>query len=230
MCIGALRIVDVRALMPNYEAYKDWQRGDEITGVAIHHSATAEPKTGAPVGDARTFFEYHVDTRGWTHGAYHYVVLPDGTVEYALDEKVAGYHAGFRDPGNAHNLEHGQYWNNHYLAICLVGYFEMGRIHGGRPIPEAHTTPTAEQMTALRRLTRHLMQKHGFAVKDVRGHRELAGCNTHCPGLNFDLDALRAMLEDGDDEGGDCRYDCCTECVERFQRRDIRRRGDVLPE
>jgi len=222
--------------MPNYAAYKDWQRNGQVTGIALHHSATAAPHTGAPVGNARTFFSYHVDTRGWTHGGYHYVLLPDGALEYALDERIAGYHAGFQDPDDVHELERGQYWNNHYLAICLVGYFENGRTwRSGGPgiivhnIPDEHTTPTLAQMEALRWLARHLMQKYGIPPASVRGHRELTGCHTRCPGLNFDVGAFRDSLEtkdDDDDSDGD--YDCCPDCVERRQRR-ARRGSDVLP-
>jgi hypothetical protein len=234
MCSGGLRIVDVRDEMPNYAAYADWQRSGDVSGVAIHHSATADPRTGAPVGDALTFFNYHVNTRGWTHGGYHYVLLPDGTLEYALDEKIAGYHAGFKDPADLYRLEQGQYWNNHYLAICLVGYFDAGRkwqdgagqVHA---IPDEHTTPTPAQMETLRRFVRHLMQQHGVPAENVRGHRELAGCSTRCPGLNFDLEAFRNSLLEVSDDDSDGDYDCCPDCVERRQRRQLRRRGDVLP-
>jgi len=195
-----LRIIDVRDKMPNYEAYKDWQRSGPVNGIAIHHSATADRQTGAPVGDALTFFNYHVNTRGWTHGGYNYVLLPDGTLEYALDEKIAAYHAGFQDPDNAHKLEHGQYWNNHYLAICLVGYFENGRTWQdsagqAHPIPDDHTTPTPAQMDTLHKFVRHLMNKYTIPPQNVRGHRELTGSKTHCPGLNFDLAAFRAALQ-----------------------------------
>jgi N-acetyl-anhydromuramyl-L-alanine amidase AmpD len=208
----------------------------DVTGVAIHHSATADPRTGAPVGNARTFFEYHVDVLGWTHGGYHYVLLPDGTLEYALDERIAAYHAGFKDHVDLYRLEQGQYWNNHYLAICMVGYFDVGRtwrdgaglVH---PIPDEHTTPTPAQMETLRTFVRHLMQQYGIPAENVRGHRELAGCSTRCPGLNFDLGAFRDSLQetnDGDDDS-DRNYDCCPDCVEQHQRRQLRRRGDVLP-
>ena len=199
MSTEGLRITDVRSQMPNYEAYKHWQRKVIIRGIAIHHSATADRQTGAPIGDASIFFNYHVNVRGWTHGGYNYVLLPDGTLQYALDEKIAGYHAGFKDPNNVHNLEHGQYWNNHYLAICLVGYFENGRtwrdqqgqVHA---IPDSHTTPTPAQMETLQKFMLHLMGKYNIPVQNVRGHRELTGTNTRCPGLNFDMDGLRALL------------------------------------
>ncbi len=198
--IPGLKLEDVRDQMPNYEIYKDWQRSGEILGIAIHHSATADRKTGAPLGDAKLFFDYHVNSRGWTHGGYSYVILSDGTVQYALDENIAGYHAGFKDPDDSFHLEKGQYWNNHYIAICLAGWFSSGRtwrdsqdrIH---PYPEAYTTPTPAQMEALVTLVQHLMRKYGIPVKNVRGHRELTGANTQCPGLNFDLDAFRERLK-----------------------------------
>jgi LysM repeat protein len=200
MNIEGLRIVDVRDKMPNYQAYKDWQRNGPITGIAIHHSATADRQTGAPIGDALAFFNYHVNVRGWTHGGYNYVLLPDGTLQYALDEKIAGYHAGFQDPNNVRNLERGQYWNNHYLAICLAGYFESGRTWGDsagqwHTIPDSHTMPTPAQMDTLRKFVRYLMQKYNIPPENVRGHRELAGCNTRCPGLNFDVAAFRTSFQ-----------------------------------
>ena len=60
-----LNIKDVRADMPNYENYKDWQRKGEILGIAVHHSATADHVTGAPTGNAHSFFNYHVNVRSW---------------------------------------------------------------------------------------------------------------------------------------------------------------------
>ncbi len=196
-----LNILDVREQMPNYEVYKDWQRPGAILGVAVHHSATADRETGAPTGDALTFFNYHVHGRGWAHGGYNYVIRGDGVIEYALDEKIAAYHAGFKDPNDAYGLEQGQYWNNHYLAICLAGWFAEGRTwrdEGGgvHPIPDQFTRPTPAQMRSLLRLLRHLMVKYSIPVENVRGHRELTGSHTQCPGLNLDPAALRGQLRE----------------------------------
>lgn len=194
-----MNIVDVRAQMPNYDEYKDWQRDGEILGIAVHHSATANRQTGAPTGDAFSFFDYHVNGRGWTHGGYNYVITGDGTVQYALDEKIAAYHAGFKDPDDELGLERGQYWNNHYLAICLAGWFNTdrsyrdadGNIH---PIPNNFTRPTPEQWDSLLQLATQLMQKYQIPVENIRIHRELTGNHTQCPGLNFDPEHLRRQL------------------------------------
>lgn len=198
---NSLNIVDVRDQMPNYETYKDWQRLGAILGVAVHHSATADRETGAPTGDALAFFNYHVHGRGWAHGGYNYVIRGDGGIEYALDEKIAAYHAGFKDPNDSYGLERGQYWNNHYLAVCLAGWFGPGRTWRDQAgtvysIPDQFTAPTQAQMTSLLDLLRHLMTKYGIPLENVRGHRELTGSHTQCPGLNLDPATLRARLRE----------------------------------
>ena len=104
----ALNINDLRAEMPNYENYKDWQRSGTFLGIAVHHSATVNRVTGAPTGNAASFFNYHVNVLGWSHGGYNYVIPGSGQIEYALDEKISAYHAGFRDPDNSEGLEYGQ--------------------------------------------------------------------------------------------------------------------------
>lgn len=199
-----LTIKDVRAEMPNYQVYKNWQRSGDILGIAIHHSATADHTTGAPTGNAKTFFDYHVQARGWTHGGYNYVITGDGQIEYALDEAISAYHAGFKDPDNSEGLEYGQYWNNHYLAICLSGWFSDNRTYrdnGGRThtIPNEYTTPTQAQLDSLLALIQHLRAKYNIPVENVRAHRELAGNSTVCPGHNLDPAWLRAKIRAADE-------------------------------
>ena len=198
-----LEIKDVRAEMPNFENYKNWQRNGNLLGIGIHHSATADRATGVPIGNAKSFFDYHVNSRGWSHGGYNYVITGSGEVEYALDDKISAYHAGFKDPDNSTGLEFGQYWNNHYLAICMSGWFSenrtykdsSGRIHN---IPNQYTRPSQAQLDALVGLIQHLREKYNIAIENVRGHRELAGNTTVCPGPNFNPADLRAMLRDAD--------------------------------
>ncbi len=199
--MGTLKVRDVRATMPNYGAYCDVRREGDVTGIAIHHSATANVVTGVSMDDAATIFRHHVETLGWSHGGYHYLVHPTGLVEYALDEATPAFHAGFRDPGDLLRLECGQYWNNHLIAVCLLGWFEPERMPVGAaaPIPNRFTSPTRGQWTALLGLLRDLMGRHAISAEFVRGHRELVGARTRCPGENVDLDALRAALRGSED-------------------------------
>lgn len=192
-------LTDVRTEMPNYDEYEHWQRHGEILGIAIHHSETINRATGEPMGNANHLAEYHVNVRGWAHGGYNYVITPTGEIEYALDEKIPAYHADFEDPSDSLGLEYGQYWNNHYLAICLVGWFSDQRSYRDKQghthhVPNNHTTPTEAQMTALISLIQELRQKYDIPVENVRGHRELAGSHTVCPGFNVDPAAVRRHL------------------------------------
>ena len=187
---------DVRAMMPNHAAYCETRRPGAVTGIAIHHSGAAHSVTGVSMDDAASIFRYHVERLGWSHGAYHYLVHPNGVVEYALDERIPAFHAGFSDPDDRLELECGQYWNNHLLAVCLLGWFEDDRLREGAavPIPNRFTSPTRSQWGALVSLLHDLMRRHAIEAGDVRGHRDLAGCQTRCPGANVDLDALRAAV------------------------------------
>lgn len=194
-----MNIIDVRADMPNYDNYKNSHRRGDVLGIAVHHSATVNRTTGAPVGSAQTIFNYHVNTLEWQHGGYNYIILADGTIEYALDESIAAYHAGFSDPDNAAGLEYGQYWNNHYIAICMIGWFSNHRAYRDadnrlQHIPDNYTTPTDAQRQALLALIAQLRQQHHIPAENVRGHRELAGNATVCPGYNVDMAQLRAEV------------------------------------
>jgi hypothetical protein len=78
------------------------------------HSAVPPPPNGRPV-DARLLDEIH-RARGYGafywgrfyHIGYHYVILPDGTIEHGRPERCLGSHArGY----------------NSYIGVCLVGDF-----------------------------------------------------------------------------------------------------------
>ena len=179
---------------------KDGQREGAILGIAIHHSATVDRRTGSPTGDAFSYFDYHVNGRGWAHGGYNYVITGDGIIQYALDEKIAAYHAGFKDADNSEGLEFGQYWNNHYIAICMAGWFSDGRTYrddqGTHAIPNNDTRPRQAQADSLLALIQHLKDKYNVAVENVRAHRELTGNATQCPGLNLDPAQIRQILRE----------------------------------
>lgn len=194
----SLKLIDVRDQMPNYTHYQTWQRANHISGIAIHHSTTIDNNTGLGAGDALSLFNYQVKEQGWLHGCYNYIITTSGVIEYALDDQIPAYHAGFDDPTNTWNLEKGQYWNNHYLAICLIGWFSDNRPYhtemGIKTIPNNHTYPNQQQLEALMALIDDLCQQYNIPADNIRGHRELAGHHTQCPGLNFDLVHLRQQV------------------------------------
>jgi LysM repeat protein len=62
-------------------------------------------------------------------------------------------------------------------------------------VPDDYTTPTETQMETLVSLIQELRQKYNIPIENIRGHRELAGCQTSCPGLNLDPAQLRKQLQ-----------------------------------
>ena len=180
--------------MPHRGDLTSFARQGPVAGVAVHHSATANRVTGVSMEDAATIFRHHVEGRGWSRGAYHYLIHPTGLVEYALDESASAPHAGFADRADRLQLEQGQYWNEHFLSVCLLGWFEPDRSGPAGPIPNRFTNPAPAQWRALVALLSDLTGRYDLDPETVRGHGELEGCSTRCPGVNVDLAALRTEL------------------------------------
>ncbi|MGI5818282.1 MAG: N-acetylmuramoyl-L-alanine amidase [Armatimonadota bacterium] len=151
-------------------------------GIVIHHTATGGVVGGHRV-DAEVIAGWHkqegfsAEYRDdvYTIG-YHYVILPDGTLEQGRPEWMIGAHT---------------YGHNDFLGICLVGNFDSASNPAGRQQP---ARPTEEQMATLRGLLADLMRKYRLTPADIHGHGELG--STACPGDRFPMDVLREELED----------------------------------
>ncbi len=151
-------------------------------GIVLHHSATGESYRGRRV-DAALINEWH-ERRGFAglaadgktyHIGYHYVVLPDGSVEAGRPENVEGAHARL---------------HNNTLGICLVGSFDRSDNRHGRKGP---LTPSSSQLRSLHTLLLHLMRKYSITPGEVYLHRELVP-TTECPGDEFPDVGIRAAL------------------------------------
>lgn len=162
-------------------------------GVVIHHTATGSTVEGHVV-NAEKIATWHQD-RGF--GAeyrdeiywigYHYVILPDGTVEQGRPEWMLGAHT---------------FAYNDYLGICLVGNFDSASNPDGAQQP---ARPTDAQMQALESMLRDLIKKYRLRTDDVHAHAELGA--TACPGDRFPMEELRHTLANGQENsvhaGGD---------------------------
>lgn len=145
----ALKIISlVNSLPKGKGAYKK-RRLTDITGIVIHHSAS-------DVGGPREFANWHIK-RGWPGIGYHFVILPDGTVNQTNDLDTISYHVADHNTAN--------------IGICMVGNL-------------SHHPATTQQMTSLKGLIAHLKKELG---KDliVKGHRDYNP--TECPGLTMKL-------------------------------------------
>ena len=152
-------------------------------GVVIHHTAVPLPPGGRPL-DVRVLDEIH-RRRGYGifywgrfyHVGYHYLILPDGTVQSGRPERCQGAHAvGY----------------NHYIGVCLVGDFSAPDDLHDRNGPRE---PTAAQMQALVELTARLRARYGLPLERMIQHREV-NPNTQCPGERFPFEELMQRLRE----------------------------------
>jgi N-acetylmuramoyl-L-alanine amidase len=151
-------------------------------GIIIHHSAIPPRPDGRPI-DASVIDEIH-KKRGYTafywgrfyHIGYHYIILPDGTVQHGRPEHCRGAHAqGY----------------NSYIGICLVGDFSSKDNPNGERGP---TEPSEAQMQSLAGLSRNLREKYQIPLTSVLRHNDV-NPNTECPGDRFPIETLLKMMQ-----------------------------------
>ena len=151
-------------------------------GVILHHSASSD-QDGSGAVNAAAIDRWH-QARGWGvegrggeyHIGYHYVILPDGTVEEGRPEWMRG----------AHTLGH-----NDTIGVCLVGNFSSSADPEAQFKPHA---PTPEQLDALHGLLLRLLRKYRLSPASVLSHGDVAA--TACPGDRFPYDAVMQRLRD----------------------------------
>lgn len=132
-------------------------------GLVVHHTAEA-----AGSWDAARIHRHHRDTNGWAGIGYHFVALPDGTLERGRPEAWIGAHAPRA--------------NATHLAVCLPGEFSGPR------------RPSEAQQRAVAHLWAWLSECYGWGFHDrsLTGHRDYS--QTACPGDN--LYALLGSIRD----------------------------------
>src|SRR5215216_2195990 len=146
-------------------------------GMMIHHAALPSVLRGERV-DAEVLDRIH-EQRGYAifywgrvyHVGYHFIILPDGTIQQGRPEHCRGAHAaGY----------------NSSIGICLIGNFSTKDNPGGE---RGLSEPTEAQMQALTALVMRLRQSHGIPLDRVRQHRDVDP-DTECPGDRFSLQRL----------------------------------------
>ena len=132
-----------------------------VTVIVIHYSAT-------PI--ERSFTAADIDAmhraRGFNEIGYHYFIRRDGTVETGRD---------LSQPGRFEVGAHSQGENSSSIGICYEGGVRAAVPNTG------FDSRTPEQTAAMIRLIRELLQRFPGAI--VRGHREMPGAATQCPGF-----------------------------------------------
>jgi N-acetyl-anhydromuramyl-L-alanine amidase AmpD len=83
-------------------------------------------------------------------------------------------------PGS-HTLHH-----NNQLGICLVGDFSSADNPTGK---HGSTRPSPQQLAALDKLLKHLIQKYHYGPQNLHRHRDYA--QTACPGDRFPFEEVK---------------------------------------
>lgn len=134
-----------------------WRELAEVEQVILHHTAGANRDfSAAEIAD------YHVRVQGWPGIGYHFLVHPDGRIDYVGDIATTRYHVGDLNAGS--------------IGICLAGDFSRER-------------PTTTALARTRQLIQKgLWPVLGRRVP-VRGHvevwRQANRGPTSCPGDTF---------------------------------------------
>ena len=147
-------------------------------GIVLHHSESPAVYHGVPLNAARLEDIHHREHPDWGtvyngktyYIGYHYVILPDGTVEQGRPDNCPGTHART---------------HNDWIGICLIGGFQTNN-HWW---PEH---PTKQQMTSLIALCERLMSKYHIPPDLVKRHRDIN--DTYCPGDRFPYNFLLTQL------------------------------------
>lgn len=149
------QFIDLRDSLPG-DAYNwSWTRPlSQVNYLAIHH--TAGPDTQTPDQIAN----FHINSNGWGGIGYHFLIAKDGTVYYVGDISTAR--------ANVANL------NDQVIGICLIGNFMGGK------------EPTTDQLDSTRKLCGFLINypdlENVKSRETIKGHKELPGQSTACPG------------------------------------------------
>lgn len=132
-----------------------------VTAIVIHYSATSIE---------RSYTAADIDAmhraRGFREIGYHFFIRRDGTVEPGRD---------LSQPGRFEMGAHSQGENASSIGICYEGGVRAAAPNTG------FDSRTPAQTASMIDLIRDLLERFPGAI--VRGHREMPGAATQCPGF-----------------------------------------------
>jgi N-acetylmuramoyl-L-alanine amidase len=158
------------------------------TGIVIHHTAVIPGENTVPRSQ-RDIDKYH-RARGFEilcfgriyHVAYHFLIMPNGSVKAGRPERCEGAHAqGY----------------NSYLGISVVGDFSSEDNPAGKKGP---TRPSAKQIASLIQLCRRMKDRYHIPLQHIVRHSDIS--STRCPGDRF---PFRSVLDQLQWEPGDIK-------------------------
>lgn len=152
-------------------------RRSATKGIVLHHPA-AYTSTPAQI------HQWHL-AKGWIGAGYNFLVRKNGDVFELRPRWSIGAHAGSKVAGL------GTRNNSETIGICFEGYYSP-RSSGAvdKEMPKA-------QFDAGVRLLKDLKKEYP-TIEWIRGHKEMPGASTACPGSYFPLDKIRSGILKGE--------------------------------
>ena len=153
------KFVDLRETIPGDSFNWSWVRPlNQVKFLAVHHSAGPDTQTPEVIAN------FHINSNGWGGIGYHFLIAKDGIVFYVGDISTAR--------ANVAGL------NEQVIGICLIGNFTAGRV------------PSNAQFDSTNKLCDFFISNYPDLPNvnswdSVRGHKDLPGQSTACPGDNW---------------------------------------------
>jgi len=140
--------------------------------LTIHHAA-GWPATNLQEGKqaVKEIQDFHIDGRGWTDIAYHFLVDDAGNIYQGRPETVQGAHTYQHNTGN--------------IGLCVLGCYDPPyEVSAGIP---CHQYLTQEARDAVVHLFAWVIETYGYDNADIlKGHRDYYDyARTSCPGQNI---------------------------------------------
>lgn len=137
--------------------------------IIIHHSATDD-------GSSLSFDSAH-GSKGWGGVGYHFII--NNGSKGKADGQIEVSPRWLKQQDGAHCKADGM--NHRAIGICLVGNFSK-------------EPPTRRQMDSLAYLTNELRRYYRIPAERIKGHGQVSGAKTECPGNNFPWQDFRKRL------------------------------------
>ena len=129
--------------------------------IIIHHSATDE-------GSALAFHKLH-HLRGFDRGLGYHFVIDNGT-RGKRDGQIEVAPRWIKQQDGAHCKASNM--NEKGIGVCLVGNFSEEKV-------------SEKQMESLVYLVNYLRKHYKIPKRNIKGHGQVYGARTECPGLDF---------------------------------------------
>jgi len=139
--------------------------------IIIHHSATDE-------GNALCFHNFH-HQRGFENGLGYHFVIGNGT-KGKQDGQIEVSPRWIKQQDGAHCRASDM--NCKGIGVCLVGNFNMEKV-------------SEKQMGALVYLVNRLRSYYNIPIKNIKGHGQVPGASTECPGGYFPWEEFERRIK-----------------------------------